>query len=158
MRKQNLAGTLAGVAIATWGNPYFSDMAIAQTGLVVTESPHSVADTVELLEDRLTNKGLNIFGKVDHAQGAASVNMDLPPTQVVIFGNPAAGTPLMQCSRTVAIDLPQKMLVWEEDDRTFVAFNDPAYLNGRHDLADCEEALAGIGHALQGIVMEITHP
>ena len=158
MNQRTLSRTLAGVAIAACAYAYFTTEAIAQTGLVVTESPHSVADTVNRLENTLTDKGLNIFGKVNHSQGAASVDMDLPPTEVVIFGNPAAGTPLMQCNRTVAIDLPQKILVWEEDAQTFVAFNDPAYLNERHNLAECEEALAGIGHALKGIVTEVVQP
>ena len=150
--------SLAKVAIAVSAFAHLTTQAIAQTGMVITESPYSVEDTVERLENTLTDKGLNIFGKVNHAQGAASVDIDLPPTEVVIFGNPAAGTPLMQCNRTVAIDLPQKLLVWEDDAQTFVAFNDPAYLNQRHDLVECEEALETIGNALKGIVEEVVQP
>ncbi len=132
--------------------------AFAQTGLAITESPYPVEETVTRLEEAVTDKGLTIFGKIDHAAGAASIDEELPPTQVVMFGNPAGGTPLMQCGPTVAIDLPLKVLVWEADGQTLVAYNEMSFLEERHEIEGCDEAIARIAGALDGIVTEITQP
>ena len=124
-------------------------------GLVYMPSQYSVAETGDRVEALLEDRPLNLFSRIDHAANAASVGKDLPPTQVLIFGNPNAGTPLMQCSRTVAIDLPQKMLLWEDEDgQSWLAYNNPSYLMARHELAGCEQNIEMIGQALQGLVVE----
>ena len=108
------------------------------TGLVIKQSPHSVAETERRFISVLEEKGLNVFATVDHAQNAEGSGLALPPTRVVIFGNPELGTPLMQCSPSTAIDLPQKLLIWEDSaGQVQIAYNDPRYLAGRHRLKEC---------------------
>ena len=131
---------------------------LAQTGLAIAESPYTVDETVARLEETVTDKGLAIFGKVDHAAGAAIVDEELPPTQVVMFGNPAVGTLLMQCMPTVAIDLPLKVLIWETDGQTRVAYNEMSFLEERHEIEGCDETISRITGALDEIVTEVTQP
>ncbi len=108
------------------------------TGLVIKQSPYSVAETESRFVSLIEAKGLNVFATVDHAQNAVSAGLNLPPTRVVIFGNPQLGTPLMQCAPSIAIDLPQKMLIWEDESgQVQIAYNDPRYLGGRHRLGNC---------------------
>ena len=83
-------------------------------GLVTLQSSHDVATTLERLTAALEAKGVRVFARIDHAAGAASVGLALRPATLVIFGNPAAGTPLMQAAQTVGIDLPLKALVWQD--------------------------------------------
>jgi uncharacterized protein (DUF302 family) len=112
--------------------------ASAADGLVRLASPYSVAETAERFVNKAKKRGLTIFKRVDHRAGAASVDMDLRPTRVVIFGNPKGGTPLMQCAQTVGIDLPMKALIWEDGSgQAWLGYNDPAYLAKRHELSDC---------------------
>jgi len=101
-------------------------------GLVIVDSDQPVAATVERLRGDIEAKGLRIMAVVDHAANGAGAGLELPPTQLIIFGKPEVGTKLMQAKRTIAIDLPQKMLVWEEEGKTKIAFNDPKWLLGRH--------------------------
>jgi uncharacterized protein (DUF302 family) len=104
-------------------------------GLVRVESIHSVAETGDRLEDLLRNKGITVFTRIDHGAGATSVELDLRPTEVIIFGNPQVGTPLMQCNQAVGIDLPLKALIWQDGEgKVWLAYNDPEYLAIRHDL------------------------
>lgn len=112
--------------------------AFAAQGLVRLASPHSVEQTTERFVDQARQRGLTIFKRVDHAAGAASVGKDLRPTRVVIFGNPKAGTPLMQCAQSMGIDLPMKALVWEAaDGQVWVGYNDLDHLAARHGIEDC---------------------
>lgn len=121
----------------------------ASEGLVKLKSAHSVDDTADKLESVLKSKGMNVFGRINHAQGAEKAGLELKPTQVLIFGNPKVGTPLMQCARSVAIDLPQKALVWEDDDgQVWLGYNDPAYLAQRHGIEGCDEVLKKVSGAL----------
>lgn len=118
-------------------------------GLVQVKSAHSVTATADKLVTVLKSKGMNVFARIDHAAGAAKAGKSLKPTQLVIFGNPKVGTPLMQCARTVAIDLPQKMLIWEADDgQVMLGYNAPQYLNGRHGLGKCDPVLKKVEGAL----------
>lgn len=122
----------------------------ADNGLVVRSSAHGVAETADRLEAALESKGMTVFTRIDHAAGAASVGQALPPTELVIFGNPKVGTPLMQCDPSVAIDLPQKMLIRETAEGAVqIAYNDPAWLARRHDLADCGAVLDRVDAALK---------
>ena len=107
-----------------------SNNALAQDGMIAVKSPFDVATTVDKLETVLKSKGMNIFGRVNHAEGAKKAELELRPTEVLIFGNPKVGTPLMNCSQSIAIDLPQKMLAWEDESgQVFLGYNDPMYLN-----------------------------
>lgn len=122
----------------------------AQDGMVTLKSNYSVEKTTSRLESTLTENGLTIFRKVDHQKGASSVDMQLSPTTVIIFGNPKLGTPLMQCAPTVAIDLPQKMLVWEDgNDNVSIGYNSPEYLKKRHNIRGCDQEIQKISGAVQ---------
>ena len=102
--------------------------AAAADGMVTIKSAHDVATTISRLQEVVESKGMNVFGRVDHAGGAAKADIELKPTELLIFGNPKVGSPLMRCSRSIAIDLPQKALVWEDDDGVvWLAYNDPEY-------------------------------
>jgi uncharacterized protein (DUF302 family) len=107
-------------------------------GMVTVTSANDVKTTVKQLKRVLKDKGMTIFKTVDHAKGAEDVGLKLRPTTVVIFGNPKVGTLLMQCGQTAGIDLPMKMLVWENrKGRVYVSYNDPSYLASRHRIKGC---------------------
>ncbi|MGA7982417.1 MAG: DUF302 domain-containing protein [Chromatiaceae bacterium] len=121
-------------------------------GMVVTESPYSVEETTDRAVAAIDARGLKVMARIDHAAGAQAAGLELRPTDLLIFGNPKVGTPLMRCSQTVAIDLPQKLLVWEDvGGTTRIAYNDPAWLDARHDLGDCSKVLDKVNAALKGI-------
>jgi uncharacterized protein (DUF302 family) len=121
-------------------------------GLVTVESDDPFSDTLDRVESAIEgNDALSLIATVDHAANAESVGMELPPTTLLIFGNPRLGTPLMQASRSVAIDLPQKMLVWEDEGEVMVSYNDPQYLAARHGIEGKEEILETISNALENL-------
>ena len=133
--------------------------ATAGDGLVTMRSPHSVDDTMQRLVSALEKKGMRIFARVDHAGGAHGVGKELRPTQVVIFGNPKVGAPLMQCAQTTGIDLPQKALVWEDaDGQVWLAYNAPNYLAQRHRMTGCDKALGKVSKALGNFAKAATAP
>jgi len=105
-------------------------------GVVDKLSHHSVVDTVERLKGILLSKGVMLFAIVDHSGEAEKVGMKMRPTKLLIFGSPKAGTPLMQAAPSVAIDLPLKILVWEDGQgKVRVLFNSAAYLQQRHGIS-----------------------
>lgn len=122
-------------------------------GLVTIESDASVADSVARVKEVIEEKeALGLMAEIDHAANAETVDRDLPPTTVLVFGNPDLGTPLMQAGRSLAIDLPQKLLVMEEDDGTVtVTYNDPAYLANRHDIEGEDDRLETVSDALSSL-------
>src|ERR1700747_69660 len=104
-------------------------------GIINTRTNHSVDETLEKLKGILQAKGVAIFAVVDHSGEAEKAGLKMPPTKLVIFGNPKAGTPLMLAAPTIAIDLPLKILVWEDNrGKTWVSYNSPEYLQQRHGL------------------------
>lgn len=104
-------------------------------GIVTIPGKRSVDETVQKLEGILQAKGVKLFALIDHSGEAAKVGMPMRPTKLLIFGNPKAGTPLMIASPSVAIDLPLKILVWEDGDgRVNISYNAPAWLQARHGL------------------------
>ncbi len=118
-------------------------------GLITLKSKHNVSGTIDRLETVLNKKGMTIFKRVDHSAGAEKVGMKLRPTELLIFGNPKVGTPLMLCSQTAAIDLPQKALAYEDEKgQTWLSYNDPIYMAKRHAIKNCEEALQKVSNAL----------
>lgn len=107
----------------------------ADNGIVTIPSSHSVDQTVQKLEGILTAKGVKLFALVDHSGEAEKAGMQMRPTKLLIFGNPKAGTPLMIAAPSVAIDLPLKLLVWEDGgEKVWVSYNAPSYLQARHGL------------------------
>jgi len=104
-------------------------------GLIDIPSSHSVDETVTKLEGILQAKGITLFALVDHSGEAAKAGMKMRPTKLLIFGNPRAGTPVMLAAPSSAIDLPLKILVWEDDQgKVWITYNSPSYLQERHNL------------------------
>ncbi len=129
----------------------------AGDGLVRLKSVSSVTDTADKLEAVLRAKGMTVFTRINHAQGAKSVGLSLMPTEVVIFGNPKIGTLLMNCSPQVAIDLPQKALIQQDKDgQVWLSYNDPQYLAERHDIQGCEQPLKKVSGALNKFAQKAT--
>ena len=104
-------------------------------GIVTQPGNHSVDDTVEKVKEILQARGVTLFAVIDHSGEAAKVGMKMPPTKLLIFGNPKGGTPLMLASPSVAIDLPLKLLVAEDlHGQAWISYNSPVYLQSRHSL------------------------
>jgi uncharacterized protein (DUF302 family) len=134
-----------------------SSTAIAHEGLVNVKSVHSVTVTADRLENVLKNKGMTVFARINHAAGAAKVGKTLRPTELVIFGNPKVGTPLMLCSQSIAIDLPQKALIWEDETgQVRLSYNNPQYLAKRHGTQGCDEVLKKVANALSKFAAKAT--
>lgn len=106
-------------------------------GIVDKPSNHSVDETVDKIKSILQAKGVMLFAVIDHSGEAAKVGMTMPPTKLVIFGSPKAGTPLMLAAPSVAIDLPLKLLVWQDTlGKVWISYNTPEYLQQRHGLPE----------------------
>jgi uncharacterized protein (DUF302 family) len=131
-------------------------MANAMTveGLITLQSKYGPAETMSRLETAVKSKGLTIFARVDHAAGAREVGLTLRPTELLIFGNAKGGTPLMQSVQTIGIDLPLKVLVWEDSAGvTWLSYNDPHWLARRHRLDNSvEKSIVAMTAALNAMV------
>ena len=137
----------------------FVSLASADDGLISIKSSHDVKRTADLLESSLSEKGMTVFIRINHAEGAQKVGKVLRPTELLIFGNPKVGAPLMQCSQRVAIDLPQKALIWKDEaGQVWLSYNDPKYLANRHSIEDCREVIKKIGKALDNFAKMATRP
>lgn len=131
-----------------------SSLAQSADGLITIKSSHNAKETMHRLEKLVKKKGLNVFARIDHAAGAAKIGKTLRPTEVLIFGNPRGGTPLMECAQSTAIDLPLKALVWEDaSGQVWLGYNDPVYLAQRHGVARCP-AVGGLSKALSALAGE----
>ncbi|MBV8050780.1 MAG: DUF302 domain-containing protein [Acidobacteriaceae bacterium] len=121
--------------------------AAKKNAIVDIPSNHSVDETVERIKNILQIKGITLFAVIDHSGEAEKVGMKMPPTKLLIFGSPKAGTPLMLASPSIAIDLPLKILVWEDEKgKIWVSYNSPEYLAERHDLPqDLIQNIAVVG-------------
>jgi uncharacterized protein (DUF302 family) len=116
-----------------------------RSGLVTKSSSRSVAETVQRIEEVVASKGLKLFALIDHSGEAANAGLELRETKVVIFGSPAAGTPVMAAEPLVALDLPLRVLVWADGAQTKVTYTAPAALAARYGLGDDLAApLAGV--------------
>ena len=121
----------------------------ADNGLITKNCPHSVDVTLDRFEKAVKSKGMTVFTRIDHTAGANKVDLELRPTKVLIFGNPKIGTLLMQSNQTAAIDLPLKLLAWEDESgQVWIAYNDPGYLVQRHNISDRDAVVAKMRKAL----------
>lgn len=126
-------------------------------GLITVGSNHSVEVTIDRLEKALNAKGMTVFARVLHDEGAARVGLSLRPTVLLIFGNPKVGTLLMLSDQRAAIDLPMKALVWEAPDSTvWLTYNDPAYIASRHGVTDRGKAVKKMQGALRSFIAAAT--
>ena len=120
---------------------------MAADGLITMRSSHGPKDTMNRLEAQVKAKGMTGFARIDHAAGAQEVGLRLRPTLLLVFGNARGGTPLMQADQRIGIDLPLKMLAWEDaGGKTWLSYNDPAWLAQRH----------GLGHGVDPAVQALT--
>lgn len=119
--------------------------------MLTTVSSSGHGETVTRLLDAISQRGLTVFAQIDHAEAAREVDMDLPGEVVIVFGNPRAGTPLMQTDPRVGIELPLRILVWNQDGQTLVGYNDPKDLAGAYDLTMQSTTLAAMSSLLQAL-------
>lgn len=130
---------------------------MAPQGLITLTSDFDPTETMDRLEAAVRSRGATILARIDHAAAAASVHLTLRPTAVLIFGNPKAGTPLMQAEQTTGIDLPLKALVWQDaDQKTQLSYNDPQWIAERHAVENTEKTVAAMRATLAEIVEEAT--
>lgn len=125
-----------------------------ENGMIHLRSPYAVSETLRRLEAALHSKNVTVFARVDHSGEAEKVGMKMPPTQLIIFGSPKAGTPLMIAAPTVAIDLPLKALAWEDmEGQVWLSYNSAEYLKSRHGFPDeLMKNIDGIGTLLKKAV------
>jgi uncharacterized protein (DUF302 family) len=130
---------------------------MAVKGLTTIKSIHAPRETMNRLETAVTAKGLTVFARIDHAEGASAVGLSLRPTEVLIFGNAKGGTPLMQAVQTVGIDLPLKALVWQDAaGETWLSWNDPAWLAARHGVSGAEAVVGKLSAVLDDVAKTAT--
>ncbi len=123
---------------------------VAVDGMIIKPSEYSVTETIDRLENIITEKGITVFTRVDHAAGGKKVDIPLRSTQLLIFGNPKLGTPLMQSQQTAGIDLPLKALAWEDENgQVWLGYNEPSYIASRHDITEQQQVIDKISGALQ---------
>ena len=126
--------------------------AIAFDGITTIESSFTVKETANRFEQILNEKGMTLFNRIKHSDSAKKIGIELRETELIIFGNPKAGSPLMKCQQSVAIDLPQKALIWKDAKaKVWISYNNPEYLKRRHEISGCKKVLAKIEGILSGI-------
>jgi uncharacterized protein (DUF302 family) len=123
----------------------------AGEGIISKASKYSVPETLDRVDALLQSKGIKIFVRVDHSGEAEKVGLKMPPTQLLIFGNPKGGTPVMMAAPTAAIDLPLKALAWQDaDGKVWLSYNDPEYIKKRFGLSDEQiRTIVGIGPSIE---------
>jgi uncharacterized protein (DUF302 family) len=109
----------------------------SDNGIITVSSHRTVDETVDKIKSLLVSRGIKLFAFIDHSGEAEAIGMKMPPTKLLVFGNPKGGTPLMLASPSVAIDLPLKLLVSEDaNGNRWISYNSPQYLKNRHGLSD----------------------
>jgi uncharacterized protein (DUF302 family) len=151
-------GAIVTVIVALWLSGLLGAKAMAADGLTTIKSNYDPKETMARLEAAVAAKGMTVFAHVDHAAAAAKVYMKLRPTDLLIFGSPKGGTPVMQSVQTIGIDLPLKALVWQDEaGTTWLSYNDPVWLVGRHGGgADAKAAVHGMAVALEAVATAAT--
>ncbi len=129
------------------------DALAGSNGLITKPSPFSVNETINRLERLFVKKGITIAARIDHAKNAAKVKLKLRPTTTMVFGNPKLGTPLMTSNQEIGIDLPLKIVAWQDKKgKTWIAYNDPEYLAKRHGIKDRAKVFA----KMTGVLKKLT--
>ena len=129
----------------------------ADTDLVTLPSAHGATETIERLKAPLAQKGIEVFAHIDHAAGARKAGLPLRPTQVLIFGNPQAGTPLMQGRQTIGLDLPLRALVWEDEEgKVWLTYRRVEELARRHHVTGQDETVKALDDGLAGLARAAT--
>lgn len=152
LRKLFLAPTIIAVAA-------IHALPVAQASAaewITRESSASVTETADRLVSAAEGAGATVFKRIDHAAGAQAVGEDMPPTTLVIFGNPRIGTPILQANRKAGLDLPLRVLIWEEDGETMLGYEDPDTLKDRHQVEGADEALEAMRDALEKLTTAAT--
>src|SRR5437016_7625059 len=127
-------------------------------GLTTIPSSLCPKETMDRLVAEIRAKGMNVFARIDHSAGAAEVGLKLAPTELIIFGNARAGTPLMQSVQTVGIDLPLKVLVWEDaGGKTWLSYNEPSWIARRHGVRNAEQVVSKMGAALSAMARKVAN-
>ena len=131
---------------------------MSDNGLITISSAYSVKDTIDRIETDIKSKGLTVFARVDHAAGAMEVGLPLAPTQLLIFGNAKGGTPLMQAKQQVGIDLPLKMLAWQDGSgKTWLTYNDLHWIAERHGLGqEVDQAVKVLSGVMAAVAKQAT--
>jgi uncharacterized protein (DUF302 family) len=134
------------------------EYSVTTPGLTTIPSANGPKDTMNRLEAEVRAKGMTVFAHIDHAAGATAVGLSLRPTELLIFGNAKAGTPLMNSVQTIGLDLPLRALVWQDaSGSTWLSYNDPAWLAQRHGLsAETQAAVAAMTSALDAVAKAAT--
>jgi uncharacterized protein (DUF302 family) len=128
-------------------------------GLTTIPSTFGPKETMDRLEAEIKARGITIFARIDHAAGAAEAGMKLRPTELLVFGNPRAGTPLMQSQQTIGLDLPLRVLVWEDEaGKVWLTYHRPEVLAQRHHVLDHDEAVKGLAAGLAAVARAATSP
>lgn len=123
-----------------------------ENGLVTRLSAHSVAETIDRLETVVTSKGMTVFARIDHAEAAKQAGLSMRPAQLLIFGSPKGGTPMMNAAPTAGIDLPLKALAWEDGDgKVWLTYNTASFLRERHDIGGADERIGNLEKGLEAM-------
>lgn len=145
--KRTISAAVLAVALST----------TAHAGMITKTSAHSVGDTIDRLAAAVEKAGAKVFARVDHAKGAASVDADLRPTQMLMFGNPKLGTPAMQGAQSMGLDLPLRVVAWQaEDGNVMVGYHDPATVASLHGLPSDHPTIAKMTGALNKLTTAAT--
>jgi uncharacterized protein (DUF302 family) len=137
------------IAILFISSSYAYASSDESSGVINIKSNHTVEQTITKLETALKNKGMTIFKRVSHSEGAAGVGLKLRPTEILIFGNPKIGTKLMQCEQLAGLDLPLKALAYQDSEgQVWLAYNNPDYIARRYDIKGCAEVITKMTNAL----------
>ena len=127
----------------------------AGEGIIDVPSQFTVDETADRLENILIDKGMLIFKRINHSESAEKVAIKLRNTQLIIFGNPKVGSMLMLCQQSIAIDLPLKALIWEDDKgKAWISYNDIKYLEQRHKVTGCDATISKMTKALAKITLQ----
>jgi uncharacterized protein (DUF302 family) len=132
-----------------------ASVSAAENGIATKASPHPVAETLVRLEKVLAAKGMTVFARIDHRAEAERVGLQMRPAQLLIFGNPKGGTPLMVAAPTAALDLPLKALVWEDAaGKVWLSYTRLAYLAQRHEIRGKDDLIRSLDQALDAMTDE----
>ena len=152
---QRKEANMSKIALAVLSAALLATPVYAKDPIISVPSAHPVKAALDKLESIVQGKGFKVFARVDHAAGAKSVGENLRPTELLIFGNPKGGTPLMLCAQTFGIDLPLHVLAWEDaDGKNWLGYKDLSKLGHNMKGKSCDESLKKVTGALEGLVKE----